>query len=88
MVEVNAGDQLWVIVKEGEEGLRALDKEGVLEDTGAAVSVVVVPATVLEGGKTAQLANGETFDLLPDRTYDTIEEAEEAAENLAKKLNP
>ena len=87
MIEVNVGDQLWVVIKEGEEGFGALDQGGVLENAEPAVSVVVVPATVLEGGTTAELANGTTFDLLPGRTFRTIEEAEEAAEELAKEAS-
>ena len=87
MIEVDVGDQLWVVVKEGEEGYDALDQKGVLENAEPAVSVVVVPATVLEGGKTAELANGTKFDLLPGRTFRTIVEAEEAAQELAKEVS-
>lgn len=85
MVEVNVGEQVWVIVKENEEGYDALDQKGVLEDAATTVSVVVVPATVLEGGRTAELTNGATFELLPGRTFRTIGEAEEAAEDLARE---
>lgn len=87
MVEVDVGDQVWVIIKESEEGYSALDQKGVLENAETTVSVVVVPATVLEGGRTAELANGATFDLLPGRTFRTIEDAEEAAEELAKETS-
>ncbi len=85
MVEVDVGEQVWVIVRENEEGYDALDQEGVLENAETTVSVVVVPATVLEGGRTAELANGAKFDLLPGRTFRTIGDAEEAAEELAKE---
>jgi len=86
MVEVDVGEQIWVVIKEGEVGFGALDQKGLLERAEPAVSVVVAPATVLEGGAKAELANGATFDLLPGRMFRTIEDAEEAAEELSRQV--
>lgn len=86
MEEFKAGEQVWVVLVEDEKNFQTLDKNGVLEAATPATSVVVAPVTVLEGGKTAQLVDGTTFDLLPDRTFRSTEEADEAATRLAELL--
>ena len=82
MENLKVGQRVWVVIDE--EGVSAFDRDGVLEAAEPAVSVLVAPATVLEGGETAELTTGTRVDLLPDRTFHTIEEAELAAERLAK----
>lgn len=85
MEEFKAGEQVWVVLVEGEENFEALDENETLENAEPATSIVVAPVTVLEGGKTAQLVSGTTFDLLPDRTFRGFEEAEQAATELARQ---
>ena len=84
MEAFKAGEQVWVVLVEGEEGFNDLDSNGVLEASEPATSVVVAPVTVLEGGNTGELVSGTTFELLPGRTFRTVEEAERAAEELAE----
>ena len=87
MEEFKVGEKVWVVIVEDEQNFEALDKNGVLERAQSATSVVVAPVTVLEGGKRAQLVNGTTFDLLPHRTFRSVEEADEAATELAKQVS-
>lgn len=83
MEAFKTGEQVWVVLVEGEEGFNALDRNGVLEASEPTTSVVVAPVTVLEGGEMGELVSGTTFALLPGRTFRTVEEAEGAAEELA-----
>jgi hypothetical protein len=84
MEEFKAGEQVWVIVDEDENTVRDVEPAVVNDTTEPPVAVMVAPATVLEGGTTAQLTDGTEVELLPERTFHTIEEAETAAEQLAK----
>ncbi len=84
MEAFKAGEQVWVVLTEGEEGFNDLDSNGVLEASEPATSVVVAPVTVLEGGNTGELVSGTIFELLSGRTFRTVEEAERAAEELAE----
>jgi len=85
MKEFKAGEQVWVVLIEGEEGFSTLDQNGVLETAEPATSAVVAPVTVLEDGETGELVSGTRFDLLPGKTFRTVEEAERAAEKLARE---
>jgi len=82
--EFKAGEQVWVIVDEYENSVGEVDPIVVNETTEPPVAVMVAPVTVLEGGKRAQLTDGTEIELLPDRTFRTIEDAEQVAEKLAK----
>lgn len=84
MEAFKAGEQVWVVLVEGEEGFNDLDRNGVLGTSEPATSVVVAPVTVLEGGIRGELVSGTTFELLPGKTFRTVEEAERAAEALAE----
>jgi hypothetical protein len=84
MKEFKAGEQVWVIVDVDENRVGEVDPIVVNETTEPPVAVMVAPVTFLEGGKTAQLTDGTEIELLPDRTFRTIEEAERVSENLAK----
>lgn len=80
MDDFKAGEQVWVILEEDDNSFEAVDPAGVLETAEPPVVVMVAPATVLEGGEAAELTDGTEIELLPGRTFHTIEEAEEAAE--------
>lgn len=69
---------MWVILED--DSFEALDPDGVLETAEPPVAVLVAPATVLEGARTAELIDGTEIELLPERTFHTIEAAEKAAE--------
>ena len=78
MSSFRAGERVWVLIEEDDDSLAA-DPGGALE-AAPPVTVIIAPATVLEGGAAAQLTDGSEIKLLPDRTFRTIEEAERAAE--------
>lgn len=84
MEEFKVGEQVWVVVDEDETSVGEVDPIVVNETEEPPVAVMVAPVTVLEGGKTAQLIDGTEIELLPDRTFHTIEKAKEAADKLAK----
>jgi len=78
MSSFRAGEQVWVLIEE-DDSLAAVDPAGVLE-TVPPMTVIIAPATVLEGSAAAQLTDGRKIKLLPSRTFRTVEEAEKAAE--------
>lgn len=83
MDDFKAGEQVWVLLEVDDNSFEAVDPTGVLETVGPPVAVIVAPATVLEGREVAELTDGTEIELLPGRTFHTIEEAEAAAEAFA-----
>ncbi len=83
MSSFRAGEQVWVLIEEDDDSLAAVDPAGVLEAV-APVTVIIAPATVLGGGAAAQLTDGREIELLPGKTFHTIEEAEKAAEAFTR----
>lgn len=87
MEEFKAGEQVWLVITEYEEGFSSLVQGGTIEaQASEATSVAVAQATVLEGEEMAALEDGRRFDLLLVRVFRSAEEAQRKAKELAAGL--
>lgn len=77
MDDFQSGELVWLVLME--------DEDGTMQVSGPATNVMVAPATVLEGGLTAEVTTGAVFDLRSARAYRDSDVAEQEAEKLARE---